>query len=349
MQMQGQMYRENCGFEKDFGDQKHLVFVAVFSLRGPLSLHRHGSPVAGAAAPQPGEDLPCAPSLSACCQATQHHMAFTPKQIADTGHSSPALPERDLTCRPGSPEGSPVVTGGCWLCCSSSLCLPICHLGTWQGAHWVLLEGHKSHSALSHLIRAVSQSLLQPLQGLSSMEKHTWLIPHEMLSQRGAHILFPGGMCCKCPVTGRRSARGRKHISPKAGCAFRKHILHVSSCISTLAAGLGSVQLPSQKKFLSFHHRKSSSPSITERVPVLPSQKEFQSFHHRKSSSPSITERVPVLPSQKEFQSFHHRKSSSPSITERVSSPSITERVPVLPSQEEFQSFHHRKSSSPSS
>lgn len=27
----------------------------------------------------PGEDLPCAPSQPACCQATQHHMDFTPK------------------------------------------------------------------------------------------------------------------------------------------------------------------------------------------------------------------------------------------------------------------------------
>lgn len=27
----------------------------------------------------PGEDLPCAPSLLSCCQATQHHTDFTPK------------------------------------------------------------------------------------------------------------------------------------------------------------------------------------------------------------------------------------------------------------------------------
>lgn len=55
--------------------------------------------------------------------------------------------------------------------------------------------------------------------------------------------MFPVGMCCKCPVQGRRSARGRKHTSPRAGHAFRKHILHVSSCISTLKAGLGSASI----------------------------------------------------------------------------------------------------------
>lgn len=44
-------------------------------------VHTRAGTVAGDAPLRhsPGEDLPCAPSLPACCQATQHHMDFTPK------------------------------------------------------------------------------------------------------------------------------------------------------------------------------------------------------------------------------------------------------------------------------
>lgn len=45
-----------------------------------------------------------------------------------------------------------------------------------------------------------------------------------MLSQGGAHIVFPGGMGCRFPVPGRRRARGRKHTSPKAH--FASVLLH---------------------------------------------------------------------------------------------------------------------------
>lgn len=39
--------------------------------------------------------------------------------------------------------------------------------------------------------------------------------------------MFPGGMGCKCPVPGRRRARGRKNTSPKAH--FASVLLHFHS------------------------------------------------------------------------------------------------------------------------
>lgn len=48
-----------------------------------------------------------------------------------TGDFSPARPERDFSSLPGSSEGSPVVTAGCWLCFFLTLPphLPPWHLG----------------------------------------------------------------------------------------------------------------------------------------------------------------------------------------------------------------------------
>lgn len=118
--------------------------MAVFTPR-PVSLSpaQAQQPGGCAAAPQPAGPALCsiAPGLLPGSAAWHGFHCPAPRQTADTGHLPAALPGRDLTCLPGSSESSPVLAAGCWLCCSSSLCLPICRLGAWRGTRRVLLQG----------------------------------------------------------------------------------------------------------------------------------------------------------------------------------------------------------------